>query len=275
MKYIIFPIIMISAAILMACSGHSKDTPSDSATDSIIMVDSLQWDFVEETGTTRIDTLYSKVVHFISRNKLKSQGYLESIDFFFKNKNYDERNQLRIDTLQQDWERVWDGLTMDVYAVNDKETRCLAYIDNIDARAIVISKPADTALNLNDLDDIVNKFFIQYGLNKNGFCDYFLYADEETLKLADKSTRHILDKMYGQFVCTNYDLPSDSGIFVNRDSTLLELRQEIARQEYIDSVAKLANYQKPTKYSELVNSFMKADPETVIFVSNYLTYKNR
>lgn len=274
MKYTIFPIIMISAAILMACSGHSKDTPSDSATDSIIMVDSLQWAFVDETGTTRIDTLYSKVVHFISRNKLKSQGYLESIDFFFKNKNYDERNQLRIDTLHrvQDWERVWDGLTMDVYAVNDKETRCLAYIDNIDARAIVISKPADTVLNLNDLNDIVDKFFIQY---ENGFCDHFLLADEETCKLADKSTRHILDKMYGQFVCTNYDLPSDSGIFVNSDSTLLELRQEIARQEYIDSVAKLANYQKPTKYSELVNSFMKADPETVIFVSNYLTYKNR
>lgn len=300
MRYIIFPIITALATILMACSGHSKDRPSDSVSDSIIMVGSAQFDFdVEDYAEVvvvsgrndtlhpkqvdfdvvagRNDTLYPKIVYYISQEKQKFQGYLESVDFFFKDKNFDENNQQRIDTLDKEngMKRVWVGLSTDVYAVNGNETQCLAYIDNIDSHSLVISKPADMVLSTKDLNEIVNKFLGQYGFKKDSHHHHFLYADEKTRKLADKSTRYVLEKMFDRFVCTGYDLPYDKGSYVNGDTTLLELRQQIARQEYIDSIAKLAKYSKPTKYTDLVISFMKADPETVIFVSNYLTDKNK
>lgn len=199
---------------------------------------------------------------------------MASMTVILKPENYKQDNLQHLDTLNE-------ASGLDIYAIKGDNTRCIAYIDNLTPPAIILSVKDDEISTPDDLGKVINDFFNDYGLKKGDFIiEWFFFMDKEELaekafKLADISTRHNLDKMFGSFKCISYDLPSDRGVYVKADSTLLELRQQIARQEYIDSVAKLAHYSKSAKYASVVANLLKADPETVVFVSDYLTDKKR
>lgn len=271
-------IIFTLLIIIVGCAGHSKESDK-SFSDSLVSDkgSGFTFDTIIETGSSRIydeQTSFDEqtLIYFISKSKTKIPGYLVSITDMFKPENYWQDNLQSLDTLEKQHSLI------DIYAIQGDKTRCLAYIDNITPPSIVMSVKNGEILSPQDLGTSINSFFNVYGLKKgDSILDpvvFFKEADK-AFDLAAKSTRNNLEKMFGSVKCRSYDLPSDKGVYENNDTTLVQLRQQIARQEYIDSVAELANYSEPHKYAQVVASFLKADPETIGFVSEYLTDKKR
>lgn len=264
-------IIFTLLLIIGGCAGHSTRSSEDSLTS-----EKQGSYFFVETGSSR--NIYGTLVYFISKSKTTIPGYMASITAMYKPENYRQDNLQSLDTLEKQYSLI------DIYAIQGDKTRCLAYIDDTTIPSIVMSVKNGELLSKDDLEKSINTFFYAYGLKKgDSILDSFVFVIKETqrqeadkaCKLAAKSTRNNLEKMFGSVKCRSYDLPSDKGVYENNDTTLVQLRQKIARQEYIDSVAELANYSKPHKYAQVVASFLKADPETICFVSEYLTDNKR
>lgn len=262
--------------IIVGCTRHS--TESDKSFGDSLVSDKhsgFYFDTIIETGSNRITHEYGTLVYFISKSKTTIPGYMASITTMFKPKNYRQDNLQSLDTLEKQYSLI------DIYTIQGNKTSCLAYIDNTTTPSIVMSVKNGEILSKDDLEKIINSFFNAYGLKKgNSILDSFVFFIKEKRQEADKafdlaakSTRNCLENMFGSVKCISYDLPSDKGVYENNDTTLLQLRQQIAKQEYIDSMSELANYSKPHKYAQVVASFLKADPETIHFVSDYLTDK--
>lgn len=166
----------------------------------------------------------------------------------------------------------------DVYAVKGKKTKVIGIVDGIDMPRVVFEVGKDV-VNIADMkpDERIQEFLELYGWDKDdNFVQAFLPRQRLFLNSIMKQTTPVVQKKSGATVeCVAYDFFSQNAIFHSNNMFMSDVFSKDATQRFIDKQARKAHYNKSTNYLDLKRLFDEKDPETIEFVSKYLTWAGK
>ncbi len=158
-----------------------------------------------------------------------------------------------------------------------KHTKILGIVKGEQLPYVVfeLGKDAKILADLN-VEEKIQNFINQYGWDeKTNFNFAFFPQQKNFLNSVIIQTTPIVTKKVGRSYCTAYDFHSQSSLFHTSTTFLTEVFREQAVQDFIDSQARKAHYTKSTKCEDLKSHFNDKDPETIEFVSKYLTWAGK
>lgn len=174
--------------------------------------------------------------------------------------------------------RVQDTVPLyDVYAMKGKSTRILGIVqgDSVPYVVFELGKDAKMVADMK-VEKKLQDFLGCYGWGENENINFaFLPQQKLFLKsIMAQSTPVVAKKIHLPY-CYAYDFHSQSALFRSSGLFLVDVFKKSAIQDFIDNQAHKAKYSKSTAYSDLKNLFDEKDPETVEFVSKFLTWAGK
>lgn len=164
----------------------------------------------------------------------------------------------------------------DVYAIKGKNTRCVGVVNSVEPPRVLFEIGRDsgsfTKYNLQKIEEL----FEQYGWDSSKNINYAFFSEHKTfLSHVAENTEEEIKRILPKTECIAYDFHSNSGLYKSNGELMHDILTQEANQAFIDKQARKAKYSRSTKYSDLRKLFDEKDPETIEFVSKYLTWAGK
>lgn len=164
----------------------------------------------------------------------------------------------------------------DVYAIKGKNTRCVGIISSVEPPRVVfeVGKNAGSFTKYNQQK--MEELFAQYGWDRSKNINYAFLPEQRTfLSSVAENTAEEINKILPHTECIAYDFHSNNGLYKSNGEFMQDILTQEAKQKFIDKQARKAKYSRSSKYSDLKKLFDEKDPETIEFVSKYLTWAGK
>mgnify|MGYP007067531458 CR=1 FL=1 len=168
----------------------------------------------------------------------------------------------------------------DVYSSKGKKSRCVGIITETNPPRVVFElnvKGGESSIDVMERE--LTALLGQYGWDTNKNINLAFVPQKnnrEFLEAVAEGTEEALNKALPYTECIAYDFHSRSGLYKANDIDYMDdILRERANQKFIDKQARKAKYLYSPKYADIKERYDAGDPETIEFVSKYLTWAGK